>query len=43
MNCPYCMEGEIKIKEVYRQEEKILIEFCGKCNYSDEIHLHEER
>jgi hypothetical protein len=40
MKCPYCPEGEIKIKEVYRQEEKILVEYCSSCSYEDEIHLH---
>ena len=40
MICPYCKKGEIKIKEIYRQEEKILIEYCDQCNYEDEIHLH---
>jgi C4-type Zn-finger protein len=41
IKCPVCNKKKIKIEEKYRQEEKILIEYCTNCNYSNIDHLHD--
>ena len=40
MICDICNKGEIKIKEIYLEEKKYLIEYCTYCPNCSIIPLH---
>lgn len=40
MHCPYCKEGEVKIKKKLIEEKIYLIQTCNKCDYCAKIYLH---